>query len=99
MGDLMMICVVILLLAVLVKRARDRRELELRTITLEALHAFTGSNRDALVLGVRQPLDLLADSVIIPGAKWFAPQSLLYDPSFMPARNWCALVPLADTNG
>ncbi len=86
MVALIAICVAILLAAALVKRAIDRRELELHTITPEELHALLASNRDVLVLDVRQPLDLLADSVMIPGAKWFAPQTLLDDPSFMPAR-------------
>lgn len=40
MVALMTICVTILLLAVFAKRARDRRELERRTITPEALHAM-----------------------------------------------------------
>lgn len=85
MVDLMAICVAIVLVAVLVKSARDRRELQLHTITPDELHALLASKRDVLVLDVRLPLNLIDDSVIIPGAKWIAPQLLLDDPSFMPA--------------
>jgi rhodanese-related sulfurtransferase len=77
------ICIAILLAAVLIKRVRDRREFEQHTITPEALHDLLSSNRDVTVFDVRQPLDLLGDSVIIPGAKWFAPQAVLDDPSLI----------------
>jgi rhodanese-related sulfurtransferase len=41
------------------------------------------SNRDVVIFDVRQPLDLLGDSVIIPGAKWFAPRALFDHPSLI----------------
>ena len=77
------ICIAILFAAVSMKRIRDRREYEQHSITPEALYALLTSNRDVLIFDVRQPLDLLGDSVIIPGAKWFAPQAVLDDPSFI----------------
>jgi rhodanese-related sulfurtransferase len=77
------ICTLVLLAAVLIKRVRDRREFEQHTITPDALYALLASNRDVVVFDVRQPLDLLGDSVIIPGAKWFAPQAVLDDPSLI----------------
>ncbi len=80
------ICAVVLLAAVLAKRAADRRELERHTITPEGLHALLASNLDVLVVDVRHPLDLLGDSVIIPGAQWFAPRAVIDDPSLIPAR-------------
>jgi rhodanese-related sulfurtransferase len=73
-----------LLVAVLVKRTRDQREMELHSITPEALNTLLASNRNMLVLDVRQPLDLLGDSVIIPGASWLAPREILENPSLMP---------------
>ncbi|MGA9673184.1 MAG: rhodanese-like domain-containing protein [Terracidiphilus sp.] len=76
----------ILLVTYLVNRAGDRRELELHTITPEALHALLTSKSDVLVVDVRQPLDVLGASVVIPGAKWIAPQMLLGDPSMIPSR-------------
>ena len=78
------ICVVILIMTALVSYIRDRRDLELHTITPQALYALLSSDRDVVVLDVRQPLDLLGDSVIIAGAKWFAPAELVEDPSLMP---------------
>jgi len=79
-------CIGVLLVAVKVKRVGDRRELEQHTITPEELHALLASNRDVLVVDVRQPLDLLSDPVIIPGAKWFAPRAVIDDPSLIPAQ-------------
>lgn len=81
-----MVCAAALLLAVLAKRARDRRDLEVHTITPEALHALLSSHHDVLVLDVRQPLELLGDPVLIPGAQWIDPGAVLDDPSLIPAR-------------
>lgn len=80
------ICAAVLLAALLVKRAGNRREMEQHTITPEALRALLVSNPDVLVIDVRQPLDLLGDSVIIPGAKWYAPRAVLDDPSLLPVK-------------
>ena len=46
----------VLLAAIRVKRARDQREMELYSITPEALHALLASNQNVLLLDVRQPL-------------------------------------------
>jgi rhodanese-related sulfurtransferase len=70
-----------LLAAVVVKRAKDRRELERHTIAPEALRDLLASNREVLLIDVRQPLDLLGDSVIIPGAQWLAPDDVSANPS------------------
>jgi rhodanese-related sulfurtransferase len=81
------ICAAVLLVAVLVKRnrdTRDRLEMELHSITPEALLTLLVSNQDVLVFDVRQPLDLLGDSVIIPGAKWIAPLEARENPSLIP---------------
>ena len=80
------VCAGVLLAAALVRRTRDRREMERYSITPEDLHTQLASDRDVLVIDVRQPLDLLGDSVIIPGAKWFAPQEVIEDPSLIPGR-------------
>lgn len=82
--DLTIICVAVLVASALVRRIEDRRELERHMVTPEALHLLLTSNRDVLVVDVRQPLDLLGDSVIIPGAIWFAPQQVIDDPSLLP---------------
>jgi len=82
----MTVCASVVVAAVLVKRVGDRRELERHAITPEALHALLAWNRDVLVVDVRQPLDLLGNSVIIPGAKWFVPRAVLDDPCLIPGR-------------
>ncbi|MGC2621297.1 MAG: rhodanese-like domain-containing protein [Acidobacteriaceae bacterium] len=73
-----------LLAAALVKRARDRREMERHSITAEALHQLRTSDPDVLVVDVRLPLDLLAHSVIIPGAKRIAPREVQQNPRLLP---------------
>ncbi|HEY1580358.1 MAG TPA: rhodanese-like domain-containing protein [Terracidiphilus sp.] len=78
------LCAAVLLAVVLVRRMRDRREMERYSITAEALHAFLASNKEVLVIDVRQPLDLLGDSVIIPGAQWLAPEEVRANPSLLP---------------
>lgn len=74
----------ILLAFVLAKRMKDRHEMERYTITPEALHALLASSQEVLVIDVRQPLDMLGDSVIIPGAQWFAPEEVRANPSLLP---------------
>jgi rhodanese-related sulfurtransferase len=78
------ICAAVLLAVVLARRMRDRRELERHTITPIALHALLASKQDVLIFDVRQPLDLLGDSVIIPGAQWIAPGEVRANPSLLP---------------
>ena len=80
------ICVIVvsMLIVIWIKRTRDRRELELQSITPEALHTLLSSNQEVLLFDVRQPLDLLADSEIILGATRIAPKDLLANPSLIP---------------
>ena len=74
----------VLLAVVLARRRRDRREMERYSVTPEALHALMASKQEVLVIDVRQPLDLLGDSVIIPGAQWLAPEEVRANPSLLP---------------
>lgn len=78
------ICAAGLLGVVLAKRRRERRELERFSITSSALHTLLAANHDVLVVDVRQPLDLLGDSTIIPGARWVAPEEVCANPSLLP---------------
>jgi rhodanese-related sulfurtransferase len=78
------ICAAVLLAVVLIKRVRDRREMERYTITPEALHALLAAGQEVLVVDVRQPLDILGDSVIIPGAQWLAPEDVRGNPALLP---------------
>ncbi|MCU1324326.1 MAG: Rhodanese-related sulfurtransferase [Acidobacteriaceae bacterium] len=59
------------------KHLRERREIEAYGIEADALHALLAEGRDVLVLDVRQPLDLLAHSEIIPGARRIPPKEVL----------------------
>ena len=58
--------------------------MELHSITAEALHSLLDSNRGVLLYDVRLPLDLLADSEIIPGATRISPKELLQNPLLIP---------------
>ena len=80
------ICVIVLsvLIVIWIKRTRDRYEVELQSITPEALHTLLASNQEVRLFDVRQPLDLLADSEIILGAIRIAPKDLLANPSLIP---------------
>jgi len=77
----------VLLIAALVRRLRDRLEMERHRITPEALHALMASNQKVLVVDVRQPLDLLGASVIIPGAQWLSPEEVRLNPSLLPKED------------
>jgi rhodanese-related sulfurtransferase len=66
------------------KRLKERRELEQYTIEPEALHRLLSSNENVLVVDVRQPLDLLAYSEMIPGAKRIPPKEVIANPSLLP---------------
>jgi rhodanese-related sulfurtransferase len=73
-----------LLTVIWIKRTRDRREIELHSITPEALHTLLTSKQEVLVFDVRQPLDLLANSEIILGATRIPPRELLETPLLIP---------------
>jgi rhodanese-related sulfurtransferase len=83
---LIAICVVVLCLLIVfwIKRTTDRHKIEQHSITPEALHTLLASNQEVLLLDVRQPLDLLADLEIIPGAKRIPPKELLQKISLIP---------------
>jgi rhodanese-related sulfurtransferase len=75
---------VLLLIGFWVKSRKNRRELEEHSITPEALYALLASHSDVLVFDVCQPLDLLADSEIIPGATRLSPKEVIQNPSLIP---------------
>lgn len=85
---LIAICVAALCLALFVgnsmNRARRRRELEQHSIEPEALHDLLTSNKKVRVFDVRQPLDLLAYSELIPGATRVPPKDIMANPSLIP---------------
>jgi rhodanese-related sulfurtransferase len=67
-----------------IRRLKARREFERISITPEALHALIVGQHDIVILDVRQPLDLLADSEIIEGARRISPEDATTDPSLIP---------------
>src|SRR4051812_40579502 len=79
-------CGAVLISAAFVRHVEDQRALARRSIAPEALHGMLRSHRDVLVLDVRQPLELLGDSVVIPGATWNAPGALLNNSSVIAGR-------------
>jgi rhodanese-related sulfurtransferase len=83
-GILAVICVVGLSVVLWIKRARDRDEMERHSISPPDLHALLASNEDVVFFDVRLPLDLLADSEIIPGAQRLAPHEVRQNPSLIP---------------
>lgn len=80
-----LIAALCILVAVQRKRAKDREQLEQYSITPEALHSLLASNPEVSIFDVRQPLDLLANSEIIPGAKRIPPKEVLANPSLIPS--------------
>jgi len=73
-----------LLIVISIKRKRDRRDMERHSITPDALHALLAANQEILLYDVRVPLDLLADSELIVGAKRIPPKDVLENPSLIP---------------
>jgi rhodanese-related sulfurtransferase len=78
------VAVVCLSIILWIKGTRSQHRLEQHSITPEALHMLLASNQEILLLDVRQPLDLLADSEIIPGARRIPPKEILENPSLIP---------------
>jgi rhodanese-related sulfurtransferase len=66
-------------------RARRLREIDGHTIDPDALRDLLESKADVEVFDVRQPLDVLAYSEMIPGAKRIPPKEVLANPSLIPA--------------
>ena len=65
-------------------RMKARREFERISITPEALHELIVAQHDVVILDVRQPLDLLADSEIIEGARRISPEDATTNPALIP---------------
>lgn len=79
--------VVLVALGWWIKSRMNRRFLEEHTITPDGLHALLASRQKVLIYDVRQPLDLLADSEIIPGATRLDPEEVIENPSLIPRES------------
>lgn len=80
------VCLVLLSSLIIrrIRRKRNRQEIGQYSITPETLHELLASNQELLLFDVRQPLDLLANSEIIPGAKRIPPREVLENPFLIP---------------
>ena len=67
------------------KRRRDRNEIDRYSISPDELHVLLNSGQSVLLFDVRQPLDLLAHSQIIPGSLRIPPDDILANPSLIPS--------------
>jgi rhodanese-related sulfurtransferase len=76
------VCTVIA--GVVVVKRKQRREMDEYSIEPETLHELMKADKEVLVFDVRQPLDLLAHSEIIPGAKRVPPKEVLEQTSVIP---------------
>jgi rhodanese-related sulfurtransferase len=74
----------VLVILYVIKRIRDRRQLEQHSITPEALHELKAANQEVLLFDVRLPLDLLTESETIPGARRIPPKEIEANPSLIP---------------
>ncbi len=84
-----MVCMVavtggLIFVVVRLKRSREKREMNRYIIEPEVLHSLLNSNPNVVVVDVRQPLDLLAYSEIIPGAKRIPPKDVIANPALIP---------------
>jgi rhodanese-related sulfurtransferase len=69
---------------VVMRRNRDRSDLDQHSLTAEALHALLSAKQELLIFDVRQPLDLLAYPEMIPSAQRIPPDDVLTKPSLIP---------------
>jgi rhodanese-related sulfurtransferase len=72
------------LIALWMKPRISRRDVEAHCIAPETLHSLMESAQQVLIYDVRQPLDLLAHSEIIPRAIRVPPKELLENPGLIP---------------
>src|SRR5258708_39896458 len=76
-----------------IRQLRNRRELERYSIGADELYTLLELKKDIVVLDVRQPLDLLAHSEIIPGARRVPPKEVMEQAEVIPrdkeSVNYC----------
>lgn len=79
------LAIAILGVIVWIRRVRRLRELDAYSIEPEALRPLLEPKPQVLLFDVRQPLDVLAYSERIPGAKRISPKEILANPSLIPS--------------
>jgi rhodanese-related sulfurtransferase len=78
------VAVLLLLVVWRMKVAKQRRELMQHCVEAETLRDLLGPPQKVVVIDVRQPLDVLAYSEMIPGAKRIAPKEVMMNPDLIP---------------
>lgn len=83
----LMVAAVIAVIGLILWRLRVRhlRKLEAFSIDAEELLGLLEPEPRVQIFDVRQPLDVLAYSEMIPGAKRISPKEILADPSLIPS--------------
>lgn len=76
---------ILIALLVKVRQARNAREFERTSVDAEVLRQLLEKEPPVLLYDVRLPLDLLAYSEMIPGAKRLSPKEVLANPALIPA--------------
>lgn len=74
----------VVFLAVRTKSERNKHHLDSHSITPDELQKLLAARQEVVLVDVRQPLDLLANSEIIPGAIRIAPREVLENPALLP---------------
>jgi rhodanese-related sulfurtransferase len=82
--DCVAVVAVVVAAVVLFRRMQASRELAMYSVDADGLYALLNPVRKVLVFDIRQPLDLLAHSEIIPGSVRVAPKEVLANPSLVP---------------
>jgi rhodanese-related sulfurtransferase len=67
------------------KRRRDQNEIDRYSISPDELHALFDSGQPLHLYDVRQPLDLLVYTYIIPGSERIPPDDIIANPTLIPA--------------
>ena len=78
--DCIAVVAVVVAAVIWFRRARAKRELAAHSVDADGLYALLNPVRKVLVFDIRQPLDLLAHSEIIPGAVRVSPKDALENP-------------------
>jgi rhodanese-related sulfurtransferase len=82
--DCIAVVAVVVAAVVLFRRMQARQELAAYSVDADGLYALLNPERKVLVFDIRQPLDLLAHSEIIPGAIRISPKDALENPAQFP---------------
>jgi len=78
------VAVVAIFAALWLRADRDRRLLDRHSINPEDLYVLMSARKEVLLFDIRQPLDILADAEMIPGARRIPPKEIEENASLVP---------------